>query len=421
MFLFNPKKKGSSKESVKEAQCAFDPTITLEKQVAEQIYNALQGQVVTEVLQQLKDSGSDAWWRSNMEGHSLKVAKELLPDMYELCNAVKEKLDFKDAVDFYITGDSTVNAFSVAAEKEGQPHIVNINSGLISLMTLDELKFVVGHELGHLINKDTSLSRLISFVFPEGITPPITLMYKIRLHSQLAELVADRYGYMATGNLKACVTAFFKMASGLDLQKMNVSIDVLLQDNLKHLEYFLNDKGLSRASHPVNPIRVQAINLFANSQSQEELDNGMEQLISILLKVGNNEQDEHLARFIATSGLLIANADGNVSNEEIDMIIENLASLKIFPMKFLEEIKKDDITEIFNDAIAKLLAINPGLREGMLNYMIGIVMSDKNIAKEEIELLYHYGGKIGFSNIEIANLIAEAIQQRFVPSLASIS
>lgn len=419
MFTFLNKEKSKSSEC-NETIVTLDPTILLEKQVAEQIYNALQGQVVNEVLKQLNDSGNDAWWRSNMEGHSLKVAKELLPDMYELCNSVKETLGFVDPVDFYVTGDSAVNAFSVAAEKEGQPHIVNVNSGLIALMTNEELKFVIGHELGHLINKDTSLSRLISFVFPEGTTPPITLLYKIRLHSQLAELVADRYGFKAAGNLESCVTAFFKMASGLDLQKMNVSIDVLLRDNLKHLEYFLNDKGLSRATHPVNPIRVQAINLFANAQSQEELEKGMDQLVSILLKVGNNEQDEHLARFIATSGLLMANADNNVSNEEIDMIVENLASLKIFPMKFLEEIKKGDVTEIFNDAVSNLMKINPGLREGMLNYMIGIVMSDRNIAKEEIELLTHYGGKIGFSNIEIANMIAVAIQQRFMPSLSSI-
>lgn len=418
MFTFHNKEKSKSSEC--NTTVTLDPTIHLEKQVAEQIYNALQGQVVNEVLKQLNDSGNDAWWRSNMEGHSLRVAKELLPDMYELCNSVKEKLGFVDPVDFYVTGDSAVNAFSVAAEKEGQPHIVNINSGLIALMTKEELMFVIGHELGHLINKDSSLSRLISFVFPEGTTPPITLLYKIRLHSQLAELVADRYGFKAAGNLEACVTAFFKMASGLDLQKMNVSIDVLLQDNLKHLEYFLNDKGLSRATHPVNPIRVQAINLFANAQSQEELEKGMDQLVSILLKVGNSEQDEHLARFIATSGLLMANADNNVSNEEIDMIVENLASLKIFPMKFLEEIKKGDVTEIFNDAVSNLMKINPGLREGMLNYMIGIVMSDRNIAKEEIELLTHYGGKIGFSNIEIANMIAVAIQQRFMPSLSSI-
>ncbi len=161
----------------------LEPSIELEKKLAEQIHNALQGQVVSLVLQQLNDSGSDAWWRSNMEGHSLKVAKELLPDMYELCTSVKERLGFTEPVDFYITGDSTVNAFSVAAEKEDQPHIVNINSGLIALMTKEELEFVVGHELGHLINKDTALSRLISFVFPEGSAPPITQPYKIRVQS----------------------------------------------------------------------------------------------------------------------------------------------------------------------------------------------------------------------------------------------
>ena len=100
------------------------------------------------------------------------------------------------------------------------------------------------------------LARLIQFVFPSNAEVPVTLQYKIRLHEQLAELVADRYGYMAVENLDVCVTAFFKMASGLDLVKMNVSIEALLADNNRRLEYFLKDKGMSRASHPVNPIRV---------------------------------------------------------------------------------------------------------------------------------------------------------------------
>lgn len=59
-----------------------------------------------------------------------------------------------------------MNAFSLAAEEDGASHIVNINSGLFGMMTQDELRFVIGHELGHLINKDTALARLVSFVFP---------------------------------------------------------------------------------------------------------------------------------------------------------------------------------------------------------------------------------------------------------------
>lgn len=396
------------------------PAIDLEKQIGEQIYNALQGSVVEEVLRKTKTSSNDTYWRSNMEGHSLRVERDLLPDVYALTEEVKQKLGFTDRVDFYITGDATVNAFSLAAEDEGAPHIVNINSGLFDLMTTDELRFVIGHELGHLINKDSALSRLILFVFPEGSQPPISLQYKIRLHEQLAELVADRYGYIATEDLGVCVTAFFKMASGLDLAKMNVSIDALIADNTRRLEYFLKDKGVSRATHPVNPIRVQALNLFATATSEEELNHGMDELFSILLKVGNSELDEHTARFLASAGLIVATTDGEICKEETDQIIDALANLKIFPRQFLEEIQQGDVGQTFCDSVKSILEISPGMRDDMLNYMIHIVMSDKLITRQEVDWLYAFGEQIGLSNMEVASAIAEAIQRSYIPSLDSI-
>lgn len=418
--LFSWFSKPAEDVNIVKSRNNFNPTIELERQIGEQIYTALQGTVVEEVLRKTKVSGSDTYWRSNMEGHSLKVDKELLPDFYQLCSEVKKKLNFEEPVDFYITGDSTVNAFSVAAEEEGEPHIVNVNSALFDLMTTDELKFVIGHELGHLINKDTALARLIRFVFPPEANVPVSLQCKIRLHDQLAELVADRYGYIATENLDVCVTAFFKLASGLDLAKMNVSIEALIADNNRRLEYFLKDKGVSRASHPVNPIRVQALNLFATSTSEEQLDEGMEELISILLKVGTCELDEHTARFIASAGLIVANADDGINEEEIKRVIESLASLKMFPRKFLDEIAQGNVGQIFAESVENILQINPGMREGMLKYMISIVLSDKLIAKEEVDLLYHFGSQIGLSEMEVATAIGEAIQMNYVPSLESI-
>ncbi len=418
--LFNWFSKSVEDINIVKSRSNFNPSIELERQIGEQIYNALQGTVVEEVLKKIRMSGSDTYWRSNMEGHSLKVDKELLPDFHRLCHDVKAKLNFEEPVDFYITGDSTVNAFSVAAEEEGEPHIVNINSALFDLMTTDELKFVIGHELGHLINKDTALARLIRFVFPPEANVPVSLQYKIRLHDQLAELVADRYGYIATENLDVCVTAFFKLASGLDLAKMNVSIEALIADNNRRLEYFLKDKGVSRASHPVNPIRVQALNLFATSKSEDDLQAGMDELISILLKVGTCELDEHTARFIASAGLIVANIDEGVDEDEIKRVIESLASMKMFPRKFLDEIAQGNVGEIFFDSVQNILRINPGMREGMLKYMISIVLSDKLIAKEEVDLLYEFGEQIGLSDMEVASAIGEAIQVNYVPSLESI-
>lgn len=398
----------------------LNPKLELEKQLSKQIYTALQGEIVEEVLRKTKTSSRDAYWRSSMEGHSLRVQKELLPDVYELCQQVKKKLNFNDEVDFYITGDSDVNAFSLAAEDEGEHHIVNVNSALFDLMSTDELRFVIGHELGHLINKDTALARLIGFVFPEEAAVPVTLQYKIRLHEQLAELVADRYGFMATEDLGVCVTAFFKMASGLDLQKMNVSIDALIADNNKRLDYFLKDKGISRSSHPVNPIRVQALNLFATCKTQEELQKGMDELISILLKVGDDELDEHMARFIASAGLIVASSDDEMKEDEINQIIEMLARLKIFPRKYLEEIAQGDVVKTFNEAVDGILKINPGMRSSLLEYMIHIALSDKIIARKEVDLLYEFGASIALSEMEVATAIALSIQRNYLPSLESI-
>ena len=399
----------------------FNPTIPLERELGKQIYQALQGPVVEAILKTAKDSSGDDYWRSRMEGHCMKVDKDILPEFHALCQEVKKRLDFKEPVDFYVTGDSTLNAFSVAAEDKGQPHIVNINSAMFDLMSEEELRFVIGHELGHIINKDSALKRLIYFVFPPDTTnPPITLQYKIRLHDQLAELVADRYGFLANGNLNACVTAFYKMSSGLDLAKMSVSIDALLSDNRKRLDYFMKGKGLSRHDHPVNPIRVQAINLFATAKSEKELEEGMDELINILLKVGNGPLDEDLSVFIATAGLIVANADDRVTEKEIEHIIQNLANLQIFPKRFLDAVAQSDVPKLFDQSVKSILSQNPGMRDGLLAYMMGLVMSDKEISENEIGLIYGFGDSLGFSQKEISQKFAEMIQRNYVPSLESI-
>lgn len=398
------------------------PEIELEQALAGQIYNALEGDVVRFVLKNAQTSTDDEYWRSRMEGHCMKVDKNLLGNFYNLCHEVKRRLNFQEDVDFYVTGDSSINAFSIAAEDDQHPHIVNVNSELFNLMSEDELKFVVGHELGHLINQDTALRRLIHFVYPPQSTQiPLTLQYKIHLHDNLAELVADRYGYIACGNLEACVTAFFKMASGLDLEKMHVSIDDLLADNSKHLEYFLKGGGMSHYDHPVNPIRVQAINLFANARNQDELDKGMDELIQVLLKVGNNPMDQPMSIFVATAGIIAANVDGNVTKEEYEHIIGTLSGSMIFPKNFLDSVLKEDVDALFQESVKTILSINPNLKSNMMEYIIGIILADREISEKEVNFIYGIGKSLGLSVQEISILFAGMVQRSFNPSLDAIS
>lgn len=112
----------------------LSPNLSLEKTLSDQIYNALQGPVVEKVLKLSKTSScSDNYWKNTMEGHSFKVEEKLLGRLHKLFYEVKDTLGFKENVDFYITVDSSVNAFAVSAENEGEPHIVNVNSALIQL------------------------------------------------------------------------------------------------------------------------------------------------------------------------------------------------------------------------------------------------------------------------------------------------
>ena len=399
----------------------LNPAIGLEQDLSAQIYNALHGELVNKIISLSSYDQSGDKIRSTMEGHCFKVEKRLMSDLYDLLYDVKEKLSFKDPVDFYITGDSSVNAWTIASPCENEPHIVNINSGLLNIMTDDELRFVIGHELGHLINKNTEMKRLIGFIFPPESQVPLMLQYKIRLWEQLSELAADRYGYLAVDNLNTCLSAFFKMTSGLDISKINMQLDVYLEENLKRLEYFLHDRGVSRDTHPVNPIRVHALNLFANAPSEEDLKKGMDEIISALLKISNDEVDYFLSYFIASAGLITINLDGEVTREEIEVVLNNLASFQIFPRDFLENVSKQNVEEIFKSSIEEVLKRNPDAREGMFSYMISLLLADKTISQAEVDFLFAIGeNAFGFSHKEIANRLAVAIQRNFIPCFEAI-
>lgn len=399
----------------------LDPQIELEKMLSSQIYDALHGKIVESILAQSSvDQGGD-YWKNVMEGHSFKVERRLMSHIHDLFYDVKERLGFEEDVDFYITGDSSVNAFAVASSKKGEPHIINVNSGLIDLMTDDELRFVVGHEIGHLMNKDTELLKLIYFIFPPDVNQPLVLQYKIRLWQQLSELVADRYGYMAVPDLEVCVSAFFKMASGLDLSKIDMQMDVFIEENLKHLEYFRNGQGLNNASHPVNPVRVQSLNLFAGCGSNEELQEKMSDLIDILLRLRNNPLDYYTGFYIAAAGLMVAAADEQITEKEIEHILGNLSSYQMFPRQFLDSVCGQNVQEIFIDSVKNILEINPGLRDDLFNYMIGLVLADRMFNDKEVDFLFNVGENIySYTKKEIADKLASAIQANFVPSFESL-
>ena len=162
------------------------------------------------------------------------------------------------------------------------------------------------------------------------------------------------------------------------------------------------------------------MNLFANATSAKQLNEGIDELISILLKIGDGELDTYLAQFIATAGLIFSHGDNDFKEEELEEIITKLSGFIVFPLDYLTAVSKQDVPKLFNESLEKILEINPGYREALIKYVISIVMSDSVIEDEELDMVYSFGNQVGFSEVEIATYLAQEIQQSFVPDILSI-
>jgi uncharacterized tellurite resistance protein B-like protein len=129
--------------------------------------------------------------------------------------------------------------------------------------------------------------------------------------------------------------------------------------------------------------------------------------------------DQYRKQFVATAGLIMSNIDSEINDDEYETILNTLSNFTIFPADYLKSIvESGKVSELFGEAVNRILEINPGDRYAMFNMLISIAHSDKRITKPEIAFLFDIGTQaFGMSRKEVAQLIAENVQREFYPDL----
>jgi Zn-dependent protease with chaperone function len=239
--------------------------IALEKTLSEELYEKFRGDIIQRILREGKVESSKNYLRSILEGHSFKITERMAPKLHAVCREVQQMLEFEEPVEYFITSSRDINCAAYPRLEDDQSHLVMINSGALERFTDDELRFVIGHEMGHLISQNAELVRIISFVFPQGDQIPLIFKNKLELWNKLSELSADRYGYIAVPQLEISVGAFFKMASGLDAGRIAFDPIAYLEEMDKVLDYFRTESAAVRSTHPINPVRLKALQFFSES------------------------------------------------------------------------------------------------------------------------------------------------------------
>ena len=199
---------------------------------------------------------------SNLLTNSVRVSKEILPKVGSAIETVFDRIKIENNFNFFVTADNNqANASCSLMSSASRPDIV-LTSRLIELLSLEELQFVIGHEVAH-------------YVYQHALYPnhnnveDRNLKLNILNLSRAAEISADRIGFLACANLDASLKANFKLASGLSDKHFNFKPSTYL-DQLRDLEDLGKSSSELWSTHPSFLIRMQSLIWFSMSKEYHE-------------------------------------------------------------------------------------------------------------------------------------------------------
>jgi len=199
---------------------------------------------------------------SNLLTNSIKVDKKILPKVGEAIEIVFKRIKIDNVFNFFVTADNNqANASCSLMSSASRPDII-LTSRLIELLSLEELQFVIGHEVAH-------------FVYQHALYPnhnnieERNLKLNVLNLSRAAEISADRIGFLACSNLNDSLRANFKLASGLSDKHFNFKPSVYL-DQLRDLEDLGKSSSELWSTHPSFLIRMQSLIWFSMTKEYHE-------------------------------------------------------------------------------------------------------------------------------------------------------
>jgi len=178
------------------------------------------------ILRNLAGLFNDRALRLNYLASAVRASQEQFPDLYQMMLDGCYILDLPTVPELYISQDSQVNAWALGLDK---PFIV-LNSAIVELMDPEEIRFIIGHELGHVLSGhtvyNTMLRNLLLLVQRLALVPFAwiglkAVVWGLEEWSRKAEMSADRAGLLATQDVDAARRALMKTAGGRRLAEFS--------------------------------------------------------------------------------------------------------------------------------------------------------------------------------------------------------
>jgi uncharacterized tellurite resistance protein B-like protein len=281
--------------------------------------------------------------RSLLTG-ALRLTRSMAPAIADTFAHCREVLGYDRPVEVYVRADAEFKAS--AMRNEGSPDIIAVSSRMVEAFAPDELRFVIGHEMGHLVLDHFRIPMPGLARLEDRAGPLVTRRNALRLYlwARAAEHSADRAGLICAGSSQAAAGGFFKLASGLSSAHVEADLDAYARQ-VESLASAPEARQKPRndddtldcfCTHPYSPLRVRAVVAFSRSDRFQQLAgsgsgdlslDAVEDIIERDLDVMEpgylEEKDPDslgMRRLLYCAAVSVAGSDGNVHEAEVKAV-----------------------------------------------------------------------------------------------------
>lgn len=180
-----------------------------------------------DILKKLAGLVSERSVRLMFLATAVKTSERQFPELYNMVRDAAYVLDLEKVPDLYVTQDPMVNAMCIGMDTP----VIVVTSGLVELLDEEELRAVIGHEVGHAMSGHavyrtmllilTNLATRVGWI-PLGNLAIMALVTALKEWFRKAELSCDRAGLLAGQDPQASMRGLMKLAGGHNLGEMNV-------------------------------------------------------------------------------------------------------------------------------------------------------------------------------------------------------
>jgi len=343
--------------------------------------------------------------RENLLKHGIRLTEQLSPRIYRLHAESMAALEVEGDAEIFCLPDRDMNAFAVLDIREDKTHsLIGITAGALERLEDAEIKFILGHEMGHFLCGHNRLNAVFSM---DEHNPAATVLPAfgeslfLRWRKK-AEVSADRAGLLVCRDFHAAARSLLKVTFGLTEKNLNLEIDALVAqiDEISGSTEMIDE---AFASHPLLPVRLKALELFAGSArakrngcealsgelEDDDLEAGVDRLVALSRRHPTKPLDAALMNALALAGVLVLGADADVSDEEVKLLVQQLHSIFTDEPEDVIQTDRDEISRRLPEVCKVIVEEgDESAKHFLLSRIAEIALADGALMDREAEVIH---------------------------------